>query len=240
MGYCVNAKIQEVPISALGNIAHSVIFSSLAKVQDDKKQFNLLFNKISTALSAIMGFLSLFIVFYSKNIITILFGEQWLGSFFFLQILIVVAFFHIHETYNHVIFKTFDQTQKILYLEIVKKIIQSISIIIGIIFLDITILLYGYLFTSIISYSLNLYYARKETNESFSSELFKISKIIFSACITAILLFVISFNLNFEGYFNFALLPFMVITYFMLLKIMNVFNVVEDAKSIYQNVLKKK
>ena len=187
-----------------------------------------------------MGLLSLFVVFYSKNIITILFGEQWLGSVFFLQILMIAAFFHIHETYNHVIFKTFDQTQKILYLEIVKKVIQSISIIIGIIFLDILILLYGYLLTSIISYSLNLYYARKETNESFSSELIKISKIILSGCLTAIFLLIISFYLNFEGYFSFVLAPFMVMTYFVLLKFMGVFYVIKDAKTIYQNIVKKR
>tara|TARA_R110000822_G_scaffold30143_2_gene88167 strand:+ start:2296 stop:3747 length:1452 start_codon:yes stop_codon:yes gene_type:complete len=233
-------KIHEVPVNTLGSLAHSVIFSSLAKVQDDKKQFNLLNNKISTTLSAIMGLVSLFVIFYSKNLIIILFGEQWLGSVFFLQILIVAGFFQVHEIFNHVIFKTFDQTQKILYLEIVKKIILSISIIVGVILLDISILLYGYLFTSILSYFLNSFYSSKVTNESFYVDSIKILKIIISASITISLLLIINSSFNFKDYYSFLLIPVMLTIYFVLLRIMNVYNLINDTKIVYQTIFTKK
>lgn len=233
-------KIQEVPVNSLGSLAHSVIFSSLAKVQDDKNQFNLLYNKISTTVSAIMGFVTLFVIFYAKNLIIILFGEQWLGSIFFLQILVIAGFFHVHEIFNHVIFKTFDQTQKILYLEIVKKIILTVSIIIGVILLDISILLYGYLFTSILSYFLNSFYSCKVTNESFFADFIRILKTIVSVSLTIGLIQFISHKIFFKDFYSFILLPVMVIMYFVLLRILNAFNIIKDTKSVYQTVFSKK
>lgn len=228
-------KIQEIPVQVIGSLAHGVIFSSLAKVQDSKKQFTFLFDRITTSFAALLGLLTLLVVLYAENIIVMLYGQQWLASAFYLQVLIIAAFFYVHEVLNQIIFKTFDQTQKILYLEIVKKIIQSVSITLGIIFLNLEILLYGFLVTNVISYLANAYYSRKELNESIGSEITLTLKIVISCLITAATIFTCISFFDLEGFRTFYLIPFAVLIYFILLKILRAFDVIKDVRIILKN-----
>ncbi len=186
-------KIQEMPLNLLSTLSNSVIFSVLAKTQDDRAQFNLLFNRISTILSALMGFFCLSVFIYAENIIVLLYGKDWIESVFFLQVLILVAYFHVHETFNGIIFKTFDQTQKILYLGIAKKIIQAVSILVGVILMDIKILIYGFLVTNVASYCINVYYSKKEINESAQKDLMVSLKVILTGVVTAGIFYAILF-----------------------------------------------
>src|SRR5690606_40663802 len=70
-------------------------------------------------------------------------------------------FCYMQEQFNRVIFKEFDQTHKILMLELVKKAIQAITIFGGIYYRDISVLLWGYVITAVLSYILNFIVSRK-------------------------------------------------------------------------------
>ena len=154
-------KLQEVPVGVINMTTQSVVFASLSKVQGDKEIFIRTYNKIVSAFTVLAGLLTAIIYAYSNNILLLLYGEKWVAASFNMQLLTIASFFFMQETFNLVIFKTFNQTRQILYLEIAKKIIQTLSIIIGIIKMDITILLYGFVITSAISYLINFYYSRK-------------------------------------------------------------------------------
>ena len=101
------------------------------------------------------GLLCLLIFLYAENLISLLYGSKWLGATFFMKVLIISSFFYLQENFNRVIFKVYDRTEVILRLEFIKKGIQILSIIIGLWYLSLEILLYGFLITSIISYYIN-------------------------------------------------------------------------------------
>ena len=83
----------------------------------------------------------------------------------------------MQEQINRVIFKVFNETKKILYIEILKKIIQILSIFIGLYFLDIKILIGGFVITNVIGYLLNTIYSSKILVVKLKDELLIVLKI---------------------------------------------------------------
>jgi teichuronic acid exporter len=235
-GYFYQAKkIQEVPGGILNMITQSVVFSSLAKLQDDVIAFNLFYNKISLYFLVLLGFISSMTYIYAEPLILILYGKEWIGSVFYMQLLTVASFFYIQELLNRVIFKVFNQTRQILYLEYVKKIVQTISIIIGMYFLDLKIIIIGFVITNIIGYFINYYYSRKIIGSLNYYDLITLLKIILISVIsTKILIFLIElfFIKDLAIFFT---LPFLILFYLLGInkfKILNIYNEIINLRRI--------
>ena len=135
-------KLQEIPVGVIKSTTLGVVFASLSKVQHDITEFGNLYKRIITLFTIVVGLICLLVYYYAENIILLLYGKEWIEAVFFVQILIISSFFYLQEIFNRVIFKVFDKTEKILYLEVLKKCIQAATIIIGVIFMDIELLLY--------------------------------------------------------------------------------------------------
>jgi O-antigen/teichoic acid export membrane protein len=148
-------KLQAVPVGVIEKVVQSVVFSSLSKIQENEAEFKKYYQKIVTMFTISSGLICLLVFLFAENLISILYGEKWLGATFFMKILILSSFFYLQESFNRVIFKVYDRTEVILKLEFVKKSIQILSILIGLYYLSLEILLYGFLVTSIISYYIN-------------------------------------------------------------------------------------
>lgn len=114
---------------------------------------------------------------------------------------------------------------KILFLEILKKIFSTITILIGIIFKDIIILLYGYILTNIFSYLLNLYFAKKIIVKLRWREAFNVFKTLMSAILVTIIFKYVVFIYYPELIINIMLLPIFMICYFLLLKYLNIMDI---------------
>jgi len=225
-------KLQEVPVGVVQSTALGVVFSSLSKFQNDLPQFKRTYDQITKMFTIIVGLICLLIFFYAENIIHLLYGKDWLEATFYVQVLIIASFFTLQETLNRIIFKVFDKTEKILYLEIIKKSIQMGTIIIGVYLLDIEILLYGFLFTSVVSYFINYYYSRK-IYDSFSwYELALILKVFFVSGIVVLGSLAAEHYLFLTDYYSFWLLPLIIVTYFFLLKAVGVSNIIIDIKNV--------
>lgn len=154
-------KLQDVGDTLYKNVISNVFFSHLTKYQNDIKLFKKKHLEITTYTTVVVGISTLLVSAFSKEIILLFYGEKWLNSSFFLELLSFASFFYLIETLNRNVFKIFNETRKILYLEIVKKIIQSITIFIGIYFRSIEYLLVGYIITAFISLIINYYYSSK-------------------------------------------------------------------------------
>lgn len=234
VGYFYQAqKLQRVPNNVLNAFSQRVMFPILAKKQDSVDSFNLIYSKLLVTFTVFVGLLGLCIFVYSKSIVLILFGEEWLGSVFFLRLLVVSTFFYMQEQFNKVIFKVFNQTRTMLYLEIIKKVFQIFTILIGIYYYDIKVLIYGIIATSLFSFFIN-YFRSRIIVESFSwFEIFMIIKVFLCAAFVAVSfeLFVLPrFNNYYLVFFSF---PFLFISYFFLLRISFVFNLFE-----FRNIVK--
>lgn len=234
-------KLQEVPVGLITSTTLGVVFSSLSRLQDDISQFNILYKRIVTLLTITAGLICLLIFFYAENIILLFYGDKWLGSTFFMQVLIIASFFYIQESFNRVIFKVFDRTEKILYLEIIKKTIQALSIFIGVVLLDIEILLYGFLITSILSYIINFQQSRKVTDNFSWHEIVLTLKTVVIALVTVLTGLFLKGYLKLEGYYSFWLLPILLVVYFFGIQLfMKKLNIIEDIKVVLKLLSRKK
>ena|SRR5690554_2040045 len=233
-------KLQEIPVGVIKSSTLGVVFSTLSKLQDDREEFKKFYDRIVTVFTTLVGLICLLIYFYAEQAILLLYGKQWLGAVFFMQILIIASFFYMQEMLNRVLFKVFDRTDKILYLEIIKKTIQTVTIVVGVVLMDLEILLYGFLVTSIISYFINYYHSRK-IYESFSwKEIIIVIKVI------AVAVFVVFISnklngsiLNLKGYELFYLLPVIIGLYFILAKVFNIVNIISETKLIVKQIKKR-
>ncbi|CAM4054982.1 lipopolysaccharide biosynthesis protein [Gillisia hiemivivida] len=225
-------RLQEVPVGVIQSTALGVVFSSLSKLQNDKPQFKATYDLITKMFTIAVGLICLLIFFYAENIILVLYGKDWIGATFYVQVLIVASFFFLQETFNRIIFKVFDRTEKILHLEIIKKIIQLITVVIGVYLLSIKFLLFGFLGTSVISYFINYYYSRK-IYDSFSwYELALIIKVFTVSGLTVLGSLAVEKFTIFNGYYSFWILPIIILFYFFLLKTVGVSNVLTEAKKV--------
>lgn len=240
VGYFYQAKrLQEIPIGIIQSSVLNVVYSSLSKIQDNHLKFSNFYNNIIKYFSIIMAFICLTIFFYSDLIIVFLFGEKWIESAIYLKLLILVSFFYMQELFCRLIFKVYDKTEKILQLEIVKKIFQSFTIFYALYFEDIKLLLYGFVLTNIFGFILNFYFCNKVQNKIGYNILFLIFKII----VMSIIVFVVfKFIGNFFGISmvkSLFLLPVILIMYFFGLNILRVIDIKCEIKKIKLYLVRK-
>ena len=184
VGYYYQAKkIQDVPVALFNMLSQGPIYAGLAKLQYEKNQFINAYNQISVLIMVAVGFLTICFFIFSDDIIIMLFGAKWLEAGFYLKFLSVSSFFFMQENLTRVIFKIFNKTRKLLLLEITKKVVQIISIFVGIYYKDIEILLIGIIVSNAFGYFINYFIANKILNHPAYKELnyiLKISVIILS------------------------------------------------------------
>lgn len=229
-------KLQEVPSNVINSTIQGVCFSFLSKYQHEKKQFIIVYNKILVLFTIVMGAITALIFIYSKQIIHLLYGDKWLASAYMMQLLCVTSFFYLQEMLNRVIFKVFDKTKQIFLLEIFKKIIQSISIIFGIYMKDISVLLFGFVIISIISYGINFYYSRKVLENVVFKELVVLGKVIFTALIIVGVYYFMIINLNIVGNTTFFIAPILLFLFFKIVKILGISNIMDEFRAIQKMI----
>ena len=239
-GYFYQAKkLQDVPGGVINMVSQTVIFSSLAKLQDDKLSFTKAYNKITLYFLILLGFISSFIYIYAEQIILLLYGKEWMGAVFYMQLLTIASFFYIQENINRVIFKVFNQTRKILHLEFVKKAIQMISIIIGVIYLDLQVLIIGFVITNIVGYLINFYYSRIIIGANNYYELKTLLKVVLTSVLSVLIVMTIIIIFKLKSYLVFLSIPVLLLLYLVSLSLFKVVSLKSELLSIF-NLFKKK
>lgn len=240
VGYFYQAqKLQKVPNNVLNAFTQRALFPVLSNTQDNKEEFTIIYKKILIYFTILVGLLGLLIYIYSEPLVSLLFGDKWLGSIFYLKLLIIASYFYMQEQFNRIIFKIFDKTSNILSLELVKKCFQLITIIIGIFYKRLDLLIYGFVITNVFSFFINYIKSRKITNSIDLSEIFVVIKIFISGLISVLMFYFIKNHLFFDTYFIILGFPFVIILYFCLLYVFNVLNK-SDLNFINRLITKKK
>lgn len=238
-GYFYQAKkLQEMPVGIIQSSVLGVVYATLAKLQNDKPQFNRLYFNIVRLFSIAVALICMLLFYYSEVVIRLLYGKQWLDSVQYLQLLSIAAFFYLQEIFNRILFKIFDRTELILKLEIIKKFFLTLTIIYGVWTLSITNLLYGFVIVSIISFVLNYHYARKVHLTSYWNELVIVTKVLTTSIFTVISIIYIQETFNLKGLYTLILFPCILLVYVILLNMLNVINVKNDYKVI-KKLIKK-
>ena len=223
-------KFTEIPVGIIKSTTLGVVFSTLSNIQDDKDKFDNMYSNIIKVFTVIVGLICLGLFVFSKEIIYMFYGIKWLDADFYLKVLALSSFFYMQEMFNRILFKVFNQTHKIFILELIKKTINLLSLIFGIYYRSLEILLYGYFITCILSYFINYYVSRTVYRSSaVLKEMGYTLKVIFTITVVSVVYYVLQRLIELDHFiYNLVFIPIVIILYMFILHLLNVVNFKKD------------
>lgn len=172
--------------NTLTQVVQKVSFPTLSKIQEDIVRLRNGYRKIirTTTFISCSGCIALAAM--AKPLIIILIGEKWLPAAEYLQIICLGALLYPVHAINLNILTVMGRSDLFLKLEIIKKIIGVVPIIIGV-FIGIKMMLWAGVASSFLCFAINAYYSEQLINYSFEKQFKDILPfIIVSLCIGAL------------------------------------------------------
>lgn len=172
--------------NTLTQVVQKVSFPTLSKIQEDIVRLRNGYRKIirTTTFISCSGCIALAAM--AKPLIIILIGEKWLSAAEYLQIICLGALLYPVHAINLNILTVMGRSDLFLKLEIIKKIIGVVPIIIGV-FIGIKMMLWAGVASSFLSFAINAYYSERLINYAFGKQFKDILPfIIVSLCLGAL------------------------------------------------------
>ena len=142
----------------LTSVVQRVSYPVLSEIQDEKERMTLVYKKI-IKVTMLAAFCCMFgLAAIAKPMIVTLIGEQWLPAVPFLQILCFQMVLYPINAINLNMLQVQGRSDLFLKLEILKKIIGTVPLLLGI-FVNIYWMLWGSVITGLVAYYLNAYYS---------------------------------------------------------------------------------
>ncbi|MFP3766123.1 lipopolysaccharide biosynthesis protein [Prevotella intermedia] len=181
--------------NTLTQVVQRVSFPTLSKMQDDTERLKYGYRKIIKMSMLVSCLGSMALAAMAKPLIVILIGEKWLPAAEYLQIICLGALLYPVHAINLNVLTVMGRSDLFLKLEIIKKIIGTIPIVIGI-FLGIKVMLWAGVVSSFLCFAINAHYSEKLINYSFANQFKDILPFIIVSIFTAGLVYCISLLLQ--------------------------------------------
>lgn len=231
-------KLQMLAINNINSTIQVVTFPVLSQIQDNKKKLSDGYKKILELLVFVNFPAMILLLIIAKPLIIILLTEKWAQSIPYLQLLCVSGILFPLHSLNLNILKVKGRSDLFLQLEVIKKILIVITILISIKY-GIKGLIIGQIFSSVIAYFINSYYSGKFIDLNTKKQILIILPYLFIASIVGMVTYFIG-NLSFNS--NIILLVFEIfvfaISYLLLSKLFKL-NAYFEAKNIFLYLMKK-
>ena len=177
--------------NTLTQVVQRVSFPTLSKMQDDTERLKYGYRKIIKMSMLVSCLGSMALAAMAKPLIVILIGEKWLPAAEYLQIICLGALLYPVHAINLNVLTVMGRSDLFLKLEIIKKIIGTIPIVIGI-FLGIKVMLWAGVVSSFLCFAINAHYSEKLINYSFLNQFKDIIPFIIVSTFIAGLVYCIS------------------------------------------------
>ena len=187
--------------SNLTSVIQRVSYPVLSTIQEDAIRLQEAYRKIIKATMLITFVCMLVLAALAKPLVLILIGEKWLFAVPYLQILCFAEMLYPLHAINLNILQVKGRSDLFLKLEVIKKIVAILPIVLGIT-LGIKFMLWGAVCTSVISFFLNSYYSGHLVNYSTMNQIKDIFPTFLIASFVAGTIWCLSF-LNLSIYFTF-------------------------------------
>lgn len=161
--YTRSAHFSQLFSNNLTSIIQRVSFPVLSSIQDDKVRLRAAYKKLIKTTMLPTFVLMMGMSACSKALILSLIGEKWTMSIPFLQLICFVGMFYPLHAINLNMLQVQGRSDLYLKLEIIKKIIALIPLVIGA-FVGIFPMLFSSIVINVISYYLNAFYSGKFLN----------------------------------------------------------------------------
>ena len=173
-------------------IVQRVSVPLLCEKQNDFHQMQQVLIRFIVSTAVIVFPILSFIMIFSKPLILVLLGENWLVSAELLLYVCPIGFFYLISTFNRNIFNATGRTELALKAEIIKKLI-----FVGVFFItvqfDIKILLLGMILNSILEMIFDTYFSWKQIGISLLYQLKSLVPVIIATITTSVFLIPILF-----------------------------------------------
>lgn len=178
--------------SNLSTIIQRVSYPVLSAIQDDKERLKEGYRRVIKVTMLVTFVLMLGLAAVSKPMIQVLVGEQWLIAAGFLPIICLQMMLYPLHSINLNMLQVQGRSDLFLKLEIIKKCVAVIPLLLGI-FINIYWMLWGSVVTGIFAYFLNSYYSGPFLNYSIKEQVKDILPSFGVALTMAIPVFAMSF-----------------------------------------------
>jgi O-antigen/teichoic acid export membrane protein len=151
-------KIKQLPVQNISSALSRVTFPVLAEIQDDDIRLKRAYKKIIRQVIFIIAPVMVGAVVIAEPMFRFVLTEKWLPAVPYFQWLCVTGFFYPLNAYNLNILKVKGRSDLFLKLEIVKKIIGVIGIVIAVQY-SVMALVILQAITATIAYGINSFYS---------------------------------------------------------------------------------
>lgn len=173
LGYYSQARqFQQIPTGTITQVINSVAFPAYAQLQNDRGKLYEMFRQNVQLVAYINTPIMVLLASIARPLIVLLYSNKWAGSIGYFQFLCIGfgIFLAIHHCSLSVL-KAIGRSDYVLKLEIIKKVLGVVFIIIGLKFWGIWGILYALALNSFVEIFLNGHYLKKELNYSGFSQL---------------------------------------------------------------------
>lgn len=166
VGYYTRAQtMQQLPVSNISNALNKVTYPLFAFIQDDNKRLKRVYKQIMQTVVFIIAPILIFAAVLAEPVFRFLLTEKWLPAVPYFQILCVSGIFYPINAYNLNVLKVKGRSDLFLKLELIKKLLIAMSIVVALQF-GIYGLLYSQAILSIVAFYINSYHTNKFINYS--------------------------------------------------------------------------
>ena len=193
VGFYTRAEsLKQLPVSNISYALNKVTFPLFASIQDDDVRLKIVYQKLMKMVVFIITPILILFAVLAEPIFRFLFTEKWLPAVPYFQILCATGILYPVHAYNLNILNVKGRSDLFLKLEVIKKVIIVIAIIIAIPY-GILALLYGQVVLSIIAFVINTHYTGKFINYTTKQQAKDIIPIIILAFLSGVLVLLLDF-----------------------------------------------
>lgn len=168
--YNQGKKIPQFVIQNINTAIDSVLLPVMSKVQDDKERVKSMTRRSIKTSTYIMAPLMVGLAFIAKPLVSVLLTDKWLNCVPFLQIFCISFMFYPIHTANLNAIKAMGRSDLFLKLEIIKKLINTVTIVIAIFYGPLA-MAYSLLVTSFLNQIINSWPNKRLMNYSYLEQL---------------------------------------------------------------------
>lgn len=157
------------PVTTITSVVSKVTFPLLSSLQDDKERIAIVYKKLMQLTFFITAPLMFGAAAVAHPLFLLVLGEQWLEAVPYFQILCLAGMFYPIHAFNLNVFQVYGRSDLFLKIEIIKKIITTIGLLIGFQF-GIFGLIWSSVITNYIALFVNTYYSAGMINYSSKNQ----------------------------------------------------------------------
>lgn len=164
VGYFTQAdNLRLFPVNQLSLVLNKVTFPLFASIQNDNEKLKKAYQSALRLVLSVTAALMFILIILAEPLFSLVFGNKWLPSVPYFQILCIASIFLPIGTYNLNILKIKGRSDLFLKIEVIKKIIGIVSLIISIPF-GINAIVWTLCITNIFFAYFNAYFSGKFIN----------------------------------------------------------------------------